>query len=64
MNSIHNKLKLVILSIQIFLVSLASAHPGPPGHTHPDEWPFGALTLLVGLGLAVFAIRSAIKARK
>jgi len=34
-------------------MSVASAHPGPAGHTHPDEWPFEMLVLFWGAILAV-----------
>ena len=37
--------------MQAMFVATASAHPGPPGHTHGDEWPFGFL--LAGLGVIV-----------
>ena len=43
---------LVLLSLQAMLLSQASAHPGPEGHTHPDEWPFEMLAYVaMGLGL-------------
>lgn len=43
------------------LVTVASAHPGPAGHTHDDEWPFGAVALLgVAMGVVVvFGVRLA-----
>ena len=41
----------VFLMMQAMFVATASAHPGPPGHTHGDEWPFGFL--LAGLGVIV-----------
>ncbi len=41
-----------MIGAQLALASLAHAHPGPPGHTHPDEWPFDLLYAgLAGLGL-------------
>jgi len=44
---------LMLLSMQVILISQASAHPGPAGHTHPDEWPFEILAYLVlGVGVA------------
>ena len=30
-----------ITAINASLIGVASAHPGAPGHTHGDEWPFG-----------------------
>lgn len=33
----------------LFLTGVASAHPGPVGHTHGDDWPFGVAILIAVL---------------
>lgn len=47
--------------ISLALISIASAHPGPAGHTHPDEWPFEpfvvAACIIATLWLAQLVIR-------
>lgn len=45
------------------MVQVASAHPGPPGHTHDDEWPFGqvailAVCLFAGAGMLVASLKA------
>ena len=46
-----------VIGIQGALLATAAAHPGPPGHVHGDEWPFGAMVtsvvavLVVGVAL-------------
>lgn len=48
-------------TITVTLISIASAHPGPAGHTHPDEWPFEpfvvAACVIATLWLARLVIR-------
>ncbi|NNC87836.1 MAG: hypothetical protein HKN82_05175 [Akkermansiaceae bacterium] len=44
----------VAMTVHGVLVTSAMAHPGPPGHTHDDEWPFGPLAL-VALAILVAA---------
>ncbi|MBK1833844.1 hypothetical protein [Roseibacillus ishigakijimensis] len=39
------------LLVQAGLITVASAHPGPPGHTHGDDWPFAPIA--VGFLLAL-----------
>jgi len=40
------------------MVQVASAHPGPPGHSHDDEWPFGEIIVAaVCLGLLLLWFR-------
>ena len=29
------------------LIGAASAHPGAPGHTHGDDWPFGIVAMVI-----------------
>jgi len=52
------KLTLVTTVILSTFTQNASAHPGPPGHTHGDEWPFGAAVIIA---LAVYAIYNFVK---
>ncbi len=44
------------------MITVASAHPGPIGHTHDDEWPFGPIAfgaaLLIGI---LWAFRKGLK---
>lgn len=47
--------------ITFALISIASAHPGPSGHTHPDEWPFEFLALGAGLGVLLLAFKLVVK---
>lgn len=41
-----------IVATNVALVQIASAHPGPPGHTHGDDWPFGVLAVIACATLA------------
>lgn len=49
----------LVVAVNAALLQLAAAHPGPVGHTHGDDWPFGvaavaACALAAGLyGLAL-----------
>ncbi|MEM9079657.1 MAG: hypothetical protein AAGC74_03085 [Verrucomicrobiota bacterium] len=45
--------QLLVLAL-LTMAQVASAHPGPPGHTHDDEWPFGEL--LVGFAVLTFVV--------
>lgn len=47
----------LIASILTLCTKLASAHPGPAGHTHADDWPFGLVAGLVGAVLVMCAVR-------
>ncbi|MDQ8191555.1 hypothetical protein [Roseibacillus persicicus] len=62
MNKMFSKISVGVMSLQMALVTVASAHPGPAGHTHDDEWPFGAVALLgVAMGIVVvFGVRLAL----
>ncbi|MGJ8697337.1 MAG: hypothetical protein ACSHYF_13550 [Verrucomicrobiaceae bacterium] len=42
-------MKKTLLTVTTALIAKASAHPGPAGHTHPDEWPFEPVALLASL---------------
>lgn len=53
MNSICRKSFAVLLLLQAVFVSSAAAHPGTPGHTHDDEWPFD---MLPALGVAAIIV--------
>ncbi|MDB9741526.1 hypothetical protein OAB00_01590 [Akkermansiaceae bacterium] len=48
--------KFAALSALVTLISsgIASAHPGPAGHVHGDDWPFGLALVLVAIISAVF----------
>jgi len=47
-----------ILAFFAVLASQVMGHPGPPGHTHGDDWPFGAAILIAVLvGAAFFTLR-------
>ena len=50
--TMSSKTPAAFLLVKMFLMSAASAHPGPAGHTHPDEWPFEVLALL---GVIIFS---------
>ena len=54
MNASFLKFFTVLISVQLSFVALASAHPGAPGHTHDDEWPFDLLPA-IGVGVLVVA---------
>jgi len=51
--------------VQGSLLSAVSAHPGAPGHTHGDEWPFDLMAAVgVGiLGVAAVCVAKAAKRR-
>ena len=36
-----------IFAISASLIGAASAHPGAPGHTHGDDWPFGVVAVAI-----------------
>ena len=55
--SITKRLLAALSMVQISLISLASAHPGPPGHTHADDWPFGFIPLLGVMALIFFVFK-------
>lgn len=55
--AMHKKIQVTFLLIQMFLMSAASGHAGPVGHTHPDEWPFEMLALLGVIVLSAFVFR-------
>lgn len=52
MNSIYRKSFAVLMLLQGVLISSAAAHPGAPGHSHDDEWPFDMLPAL-GVGAMI-----------
>jgi len=52
---------LALVFLNALLTSTASAHPGPPGHTHPDEWPFEAIVVALIAGIAFVAFRKSTK---
>lgn len=37
----------LVLGVNAALLQLAAAHPGAPGHTHGDDWPFGFVAVAV-----------------
>ena len=37
----------LVLGVNAALVQLVTAHPGAPGHTHGDDWPFGFVAIAV-----------------
>lgn len=56
----------VVVGANAALLQLAAAHPGPPGHTHGDDWPFGVVAVVVlaasaGLYGLVLKVRDARK---
>ena len=54
MKMIKAKLAGTVIAVQSVLLGSAMAHPGPPGHTHGDEWPFGMIAFGVAtLGLVI-----------
>ena len=55
------KTRMVFLAAQVALMSAASAQPGPPGHTHPDDWPFDLIAGLVAGALIVCAAKFIVK---
>jgi hypothetical protein len=55
MNSMKRNILMAMATVQGFLVTSAMAHPGPPGHTHSDDWPFGPLSFVV-LGAILTAV--------
>ncbi|YCM42042.1 hypothetical protein V2O64_12090 [Verrucomicrobiaceae bacterium 227] len=56
-----SKIPATFLLVQMFLLSAVSAHPGPEGHTHPDEWPFEMLALLGVMIFSAFVFKLAWK---
>jgi len=67
MNSSYRKVLAVLALVQVSLLSVASAHPGAPGHTHGDDWPFDLMPAVgVGVlaGVAVCVFRMAKKKAK
>lgn len=54
MKMIKAKLAGTVIAVQSVLLGSVMAHPGPPGHTHGDEWPFGMIALgVAALGLVI-----------
>ncbi len=47
MNTSTSRISSLLMALSVLLTSISSAHPGPEGHTHPDEWPFEMLTYLM-----------------
>ena len=41
----------------IALTTTAASHPGPPGHTHSDEWPFELIALIATVIALLFLAR-------
>ena len=37
----------LVVTMNAGLMGVASAHPGAPGHSHGDEWPFGVIVAAV-----------------
>lgn len=35
-----------VVGVNAAFLQLAAAHPGPPGHTHGDDWPFGVVAVV------------------
>jgi|GEM_PF-2313178 len=70
MKTIHQTYRRFIAFTVLVLPTLASAHPGPPGHTHEgDDWPFDPIGLVilgivVGAGLVIWKRRKFIKLAK
>ncbi|MFT6179737.1 MAG: hypothetical protein ACJAQT_002447 [Akkermansiaceae bacterium] len=53
MNTSSSRIFSLLMALSVLLTSISSAHPGPEGHTHPDEWPFEMLAyLMLALGAA------------
>ena len=48
-----------ILALVTFIFSnVANAHPGPVGHTHGDDWPFGlSLALILTIFVLLICLR-------
>ena len=61
MNMMTRKTRMAFLAAQVALISVASARPGPPGHTHPDDWPFDLIAGLVAGALIVCAAKFIVK---
>ena len=55
------KTRIAYLAAQVVLISVASAHPGPPGHPHPDDWPFDLIAGLVVGALIICAAKFIVK---
>jgi len=49
-----------VIAVQVAMLAMVSAHPGPVGHTHDDEWPFGAVAFGVVLFVAIGCVASRI----
>jgi len=49
-------MKITLITL-LLTTPLVMAHPGPPGHTHSDEWPFGALAVIAVIGLIAFFVK-------
>jgi hypothetical protein len=47
MNTSSSRISALLMALTVLLTSIAVAHPGPEGHTHPDEWPFEMLAALM-----------------
>ena len=57
------KITTTILGVHGALLATAAAHPGPPGHVHGDEWPFGAMVAIVVGALTVGIVVSKVWTR-
>ncbi|MEJ6582128.1 MAG: hypothetical protein QNL33_20655 [Akkermansiaceae bacterium] len=51
-----HRLQSALVIASAALISNASAHPGPPGHTHLDEWPFEPFAIAV-TAILVIAVK-------
>ena len=57
------KKNLMIVASHIALLAHASAHPGPVGHTHDDDWPFDLLLIIAAIA-AVVCLMKKLTAKK
>lgn len=47
----------IFAGVSIALIANLAAHPGPPGHTHGDEWPFAVLPTLAVLAVLLYFLK-------
>ena len=51
------KIPLLTLGLIVSAISNAMAHPGPPGHTHDDDWPFKLIAVLAVTLLVTYLLK-------
>ena len=51
------KIPLLTLGLIVSVISNAMAHPGPPGHTHDDDWPFKLIAVLAVMLLVAYVLK-------